>query len=203
MIAAYVLNAKPRNAYENNFSHDLKNQLKLLAVMSFLLLLPATALAIDNVCKTSHEIIDDEAVSSCEITFPDGEKIIRDSHCGYQQECPQEFNRCVRVIPKFLNSYSSALNERYIRCLVMIVDLRIQCSKEPRDFKLCRLSDRLFPSDPSVECVDSDNDGFGWDGQATCIVEGYIPQPGECVDLDGDGYGWDGIATCFVESEPS
>ena len=57
-------------------------------------------------------------------------------------------------------------------------------------------------------CIDSDGDGFGWDGTATCLVsasgdgtnEPISAQPiaGACIDSDGDGFGWDGTATCLV-----
>ena len=54
-------------------------------------------------------------------------------------------------------------------------------------------------------CVDSDGDGFGWDGTQTCRPTSNTntatpavqatPAPA-CVDSDGDGFGWDGFQTC-------
>ncbi len=44
-------------------------------------------------------------------------------------------------------------------------------------------------ADPGSECVDSDGDGWGWDGSQSCEAE--------CVDDDGDGWGWDGDNTCI------
>jgi len=52
------------------------------------------------------------------------------------------------------------------------------------------------------QCVDSDGDGYGWDGFDTCTVLQAVSNPAanntECVDVDGDGYGWDGFDTCTV-----
>ena len=50
------------------------------------------------------------------------------------------------------------------------------------------------------ECVDSDGDGYGWDGTQTCEPD---PPPvlfpnGACVDLDGDGWGFNGVETCRI-----
>lgn len=44
-----------------------------------------------------------------------------------------------------------------------------------------------------VECVDSDGDGWGWDGSKSCKIDSseYI-----CVDTDGDGWGWNGFSSC-------
>jgi len=52
-------------------------------------------------------------------------------------------------------------------------------------------------------CVDTDGDGWGWDGQDTCIVPqtgGTAAPDNACIDNDGDGYGWDGNDTCLVSS---
>lgn len=51
----------------------------------------------------------------------------------------------------------------------------------------------------SQECIDTDGDGWGWNGVASCFVEQVV---GACVDSDGDGYGWNGIATCDLEDDP-
>jgi len=51
------------------------------------------------------------------------------------------------------------------------------------------------------ECIDTDGDGWGWDGQQSCRAMDDDGQPmpiqhGECIDADGDGWGWDGTQTC-------
>jgi len=52
-----------------------------------------------------------------------------------------------------------------------------------------------------AECIDSDGDGFGWDGTRSCRVNGSSPPTiSNCVDNDGDGYGWDGVKTCIVDT---
>ena len=76
-------------------------------------------------------------------------------------------------------------------------------------------------------CIDSDNDGFGWNGFETCIPDN--PQPtasavapiaapatstntsvqatattaiaGPCIDSDNDGFGWNGIETCIPDNQ--
>jgi len=51
---------------------------------------------------------------------------------------------------------------------------------------------------PTGACIDTDGDGFGWDGSATCIPEqGVAVQDQSCIDPDGDGFGWNGTATCI------
>lgn len=53
----------------------------------------------------------------------------------------------------------------------------------------------------TAECIDSDGDGFGWDGTRSCRVNGTAPPTASnCIDSDGDGYGWDGVKTCIVDS---
>ena len=62
-----------------------------------------------------------------------------------------------------------------------------------------------------LACIDSDGDGFGWNGFATCFPNGVDPladqpapdlshiavdSPLQCIDTDGDGFGWNGIQTC-------
>ena len=82
-------------------------------------------------------------------------------------------------------------------------------------------------------CIDSDNDGFGWNGIDTCIPDtprqvAQAPQPapastttqtstsapapavsqaqavtpGPCIDSDNDGFGWNGVDTCLIEAVP-
>lgn len=43
---------------------------------------------------------------------------------------------------------------------------------------------------------DSDNDGFGFENNQSCIVVGFQTQVGQCIDTDGDGFGWNGVETC-------
>lgn len=44
-------------------------------------------------------------------------------------------------------------------------------------------------------CVDSDGDGWGWNGTGSCLVGS---SDGSCVDDDGDGWGWNGSESCRV-----
>lgn len=56
----------------------------------------------------------------------------------------------------------------------------------------------------SASCVDSDGDGWGWDGSQTCQVAPQTATPSNsCVDSDGDGWGWDGSASCQVSATGS
>ncbi len=41
-------------------------------------------------------------------------------------------------------------------------------------------------------CIDSDGDGYGWDGVNSCRPVYQM----QCIDSDGDGYGWNGAETC-------
>ena len=56
----------------------------------------------------------------------------------------------------------------------------------------------------AAQCIDSDGDGWGWDGTASCRVTDsatsttLIPSGSVCVDSDGDGWGWDGTTSCRV-----
>jgi len=45
----------------------------------------------------------------------------------------------------------------------------------------------------SRTCLDEDGDGWGWDGEKSCYIENTETL---CIDSDGDGYGWDGFKTC-------
>ncbi len=62
------------------------------------------------------------------------------------------------------------------------------------------------PSAVSAACIDSDGDGYGWDGVKTCLISpsGSAPAAAAsnsvCIDSDGDGYGWDGTDTCLVSA---
>lgn len=48
----------------------------------------------------------------------------------------------------------------------------------------------------AAPCIDSDGDGWGWDGSSSCRV-GEL-QLHECVDTDGDGWGWNGRESCKI-----
>jgi len=53
------------------------------------------------------------------------------------------------------------------------------------------------------ECVDTDGDGWGWDGVSSCRISDYSDiDPAECVDTDGDGWGWNGVESCRMEAGP-
>lgn len=49
----------------------------------------------------------------------------------------------------------------------------------------------------SAQCVDTDGDGWGWDGVSSCLVESVVST---CIDSPpvGDGWGWDGVQSCRV-----
>lgn len=51
-------------------------------------------------------------------------------------------------------------------------------------------------------CVDSDGDGWGWDGSASCTVNSQA-STAACIDPDGDGWGWDGSASCQMSGATS
>jgi len=72
-------------------------------------------------------------------------------------------------------------------------------------------SQAAAPVSAASVCIDSDGDGYGWDGSASCIVgqagtsdntSQNQSQAGNavCVDPDGDGWGWNGTASCTVIS---
>ncbi len=65
--------------------------------------------------------------------------------------------------------------------------------------------DLIFSSGPPItmtDCIDSDGDGWGWDGSMSCRI-GELTR-GECIDTDGDGWGWDGLGSCLIdEPEPA
>jgi len=56
----------------------------------------------------------------------------------------------------------------------------------------------------SDNCVDSDGDGWGWNGVSSCQVGGDATPASNnsssavCSDPDGDGWGWDGTSSCLV-----
>ena len=55
----------------------------------------------------------------------------------------------------------------------------------------------VYSSLASAECVDSDGDGYGWDGKKTCIVNA-VSNSQKCIDPDGDGWGWANNKSCKV-----
>lgn len=65
-----------------------------------------------------------------------------------------------------------------------------------------------------AECIDTDGDGYGWNGVETCFPDSVDPNAGNndvtnggaCLDSDGDGYGWNGVETCIpnaVDENPN
>ena len=76
----------------------------------------------------------------------------------------------------------------------------------------CALFTLAFAAAPATyaqqACVDSDGDGWGWNGVASCLVDsgstgGTFAASGSnsggiCVDSDGDGWGWNGSSSCLV-----
>jgi len=54
--------------------------------------------------------------------------------------------------------------------------------------------------DPRFQCVDSDGDGWGWNGFETCSPVTPDDEQREivCIDTDGDGWGWTGTASCII-----
>ena len=56
----------------------------------------------------------------------------------------------------------------------------------------------IAPGAVTTECIDTDGDGWGWDGTASCLISAppaasvnessldTLP----CIDADGDGWGW-------------
>ena len=57
-------------------------------------------------------------------------------------------------------------------------------------------------SDSIGACIDTDGDGFGWNGFETCDPTDSendqisAVSPSACIDTDGDGFGWNGFETC-------
>lgn len=41
----------------------------------------------------------------------------------------------------------------------------------------------------SQTCVDTDGDGWGWDGFNSCRMPDSTTGSSECIDTDGDGWG--------------
>jgi len=55
---------------------------------------------------------------------------------------------------------------------------------------------------PVAACIDTDGDGWGWDGVRSCLVDEPTDDPVDtlCVDTDGDGWGWDGSKSCLISN---
>lgn len=54
---------------------------------------------------------------------------------------------------------------------------------------------------PLTSCIDTDGDGWGWDGQESCLVsiQNTIDTSAiVCIDSDGDGWGWTGTESCRI-----
>lgn len=54
-------------------------------------------------------------------------------------------------------------------------------------------------------CVDTDGDGWGWNGVASCLVgssdNSQSQSTNACIDSDGDGWGWNGTSSCLVSGQ--
>jgi len=81
----------------------------------------------------------------------------------------------------------------------------IQCTLTSRTLQ----SDTLTRQTATGTCIDTDGDGYGWNGFATCSVPNTSSDnsfseransAGDCVDPDGDGFGWNGVSTCLISS---
>jgi hypothetical protein len=48
------------------------------------------------------------------------------------------------------------------------------------------------------ECIDTDGDGWGWNGTSSCLIETVTPV---CIDTPpvNDGWGWNGSTSCRIE----
>jgi len=44
--------------------------------------------------------------------------------------------------------------------------------------------------------------GWGWNAATQTSCAPLMPTAGECIDSDGDGWGWDGVASCRVDELP-
>jgi len=99
----------------------------------------------------------------------------------------------------------AARNYSFISCVVISILLTLNIS---------HADDLAITADGS--CIDTDGDGYGWDGTKTCIPLACVDSDGDgwgwdgfrscrvsmpCVDSDGDGYGWDGFKTCLLTCE--
>ena len=58
------------------------------------------------------------------------------------------------------------------------------------------------------QCLDTDGDGWGWDGTHSCrvnpgtsaaITSSPTKTTAQCIDSDNDGWGWDGTHSCQVQ----
>lgn len=69
-------------------------------------------------------------------------------------------------------------------------------------------------NDPARICLDSDGDGWGWDGSASCRMENSVAQPevntdfpplctSAVVTIDDQGWGWENNATCIEAGSPA
>lgn len=52
------------------------------------------------------------------------------------------------------------------------------------------------------QCIDSDGDGWGWNGFESCS-SGVGPVANDCIDTPpaNDGWGWDGVKSCRIDIE--
>jgi len=80
-----------------------------------------------------------------------------------------------------------------------------EITRQGGSLRATRVGYGLSPSGTSPEvttlpvCIDTDGDGWGWNGSTSCPATPTTPEtPGTCIDSDGDGWGWDGQQSCRV-----
>ncbi len=64
----------------------------------------------------------------------------------------------------------------------------------------------ILPTGPVLanECVDTDGDGWGWNGHESCqIDDSTANRTRRCFDEDGDGWGWNGVSSCRMVTTES
>jgi len=59
----------------------------------------------------------------------------------------------------------------------------------------------LSATSHASDCIDSDGDGWGWNGVASCLVPATQQVTHECIDSDGDGWGWNGTESCRLDGQ--
>lgn len=68
----------------------------------------------------------------------------------------------------------------------------------------CLVAGAPYSAVYAQSCIDTDGDGWGWNGVESCLVDSEQSggtgntSDNSCVDSDGDGWGWNGVASCLV-----
>jgi hypothetical protein len=99
-----------------------------------------------------------------------------------------------------MNNFSGLANS--FLCLILPLlgsTLVVGCDDDGADVGVTHLN---------APCVDSDGDGWGWDGVGSCIPgqdnsNQTNQADDDCVDPDGDGWGWNGFESCRVDQDNS